>query len=46
MRALLSPGLHEEGLILNPVGKAKSVALNEEGKRRAERSLRELFGRR
>ena len=37
--------LHEQGFISNPRGKAKSVAFTEEGLKRAERLLRELFGR-
>ncbi|MBL7252184.1 DUF6429 family protein [Alloalcanivorax sp. C16-2] len=37
--------LHEKGLICNPVGKAKSVLLTEEGLKESERRFRELFGR-
>ncbi len=35
--------LHEKQLISNPVGKAKSVMLTEEGRRRSEQLFRELF---
>lgn len=35
--------LHERGLISNPVGKAKSVRLTEEGLTEGERCFRELF---
>ncbi len=35
--------LHEKQLISNPVGRAKSVVMTEEGKRRAEQLFRELF---
>lgn len=35
--------LHEKGYILNPVGKAKSVVLTDEGLREAERLFRKLF---
>ncbi len=35
--------LHEKGLIHDPVGKAKSVVLTEEGRRRAEELFRRLF---
>ena len=37
--------LHEKGYILNPVGKAKSVVLTDEGLREAERLFRKLFAR-
>ncbi|WP_271951003.1 DUF6429 family protein [Ruegeria faecimaris] len=37
--------LHRKGLILDPVGKAKSVVLTEEGLRRSEELFTELFGR-
>ena len=37
--------LHEKGYINDPVGKAHSVLLAEEGARESERLLRELFGR-
>lgn len=35
--------LHGKGLISDPIGKAKSVVLSEEGQRRAERLFEELF---
>jgi len=35
--------LHAKGLISDPVGKAKSVALSEEGQRRAEELFKQLF---
>jgi hypothetical protein len=35
--------LHEKGLIGDPVGKAKSVVLTEEGRKRAEELFRRLF---
>jgi len=35
--------LHEKGLISNPVGRAKSVVLTDEGLAKAERLFRELF---
>ena len=35
--------LHEKGLISDPHGKARSVVLTEDGLRRAERLLEELF---
>ena len=35
--------LHKKGLISDPVGKAKSVVLTEEGLREAERLFHELF---
>ena len=38
--------LHAKGLISDPVGKAKSVVLTEEGLREAERLFRELFAAR
>lgn len=38
--------LHEAGLILNPVGKAKSVVLTEKGLVESERLARVLFERR
>jgi hypothetical protein len=34
---------HAKGFISDPVGKAKSVVLTEEGQRRAERLFEELF---
>jgi Domain of unknown function (DUF6429) len=37
--------LHEKGLIDNPVSKAKSVWLTEEGMKRAEAAFDELFRR-
>ncbi|MFA3918688.1 DUF6429 family protein [Ruegeria hyattellae] len=37
--------LHHKGLILDPVGKAKSVVLTEEGLRRSEALFKELFER-
>ena len=36
--------LHAKGYIGNPVGKAKSVVLSDEGIARSERLFRELFG--
>jgi hypothetical protein len=35
--------LHEKGLISDPVGRAKSVVLTDEGLATAERLFRELF---
>ncbi len=35
--------LHDKGLISNPVGKAKSVALSEEGRAVAEAAFQKLF---
>jgi hypothetical protein len=35
--------LHEKGFISDPVGKAKSVVLTEEGQREAERLFAEMF---
>lgn len=37
--------LHKKGLIFNPVGKTKSVALTEDGIRESERLFIELFGK-
>jgi hypothetical protein len=37
--------LHAKGLISNPVSKAKSVVLTEQGLKEAERLCRELFGK-
>lgn len=37
--------LHEKGYITDPVDKAKSVILTEDGARESERLLRALFGR-
>lgn len=36
--------LHEKGHISNPVGKAKSVALDENGYKRAEALFKKFFG--
>ena len=38
--------LHDKDLILDPVGKAKSVMLTEEGRRRSEEAFNRLFSRR
>ena len=38
--------LHHKGLISDPVGKAKSVVLTEEGQREAERLFQEMFAAR
>jgi len=38
--------LHDRGLISNPVGKAKSVVLTEEGLRESERLFKKLFTKR
>ena len=38
--------LHQEGFIEDPKGKAKSVVFTEEGLKRAERLLNEIFGKR
>ncbi|HEX3881548.1 MAG TPA: DUF6429 family protein [Stellaceae bacterium] len=38
--------LHKKGLICDPVGKAKSVVLTEDGKREAERLFARLFAAR
>ena len=35
--------LHEKGMISNPVGKAKSVALTEDGLKRSEELFQRLF---
>ena len=35
--------LHEKGLIFDPVGKAKSVVLTEQGLKESERLFNELF---
>jgi DNA-binding PadR family transcriptional regulator len=35
--------LHKKGFISDPVGKAKSVILTEEGQREAERLFAEMF---
>lgn len=37
--------LHQKGMIGNPVGKAKSVVLTEEGLAESERLFSKLFGR-
>jgi hypothetical protein len=36
--------LHDKGYISDPVGRAKSVGLTDEGLRRAKKLFRELFG--
>ena len=36
--------LHEKDLIGNPKGKAKSVALTEEGEKRAKQLFEQMFG--
>lgn len=38
--------LHEKGMISDPVGKAKSVIFTDEGMRRSEELLSELFAKR
>ncbi len=38
--------LHRKGLISDPVGKAKSVVLTEEGQREAERLFMQMFAAR
>jgi hypothetical protein len=35
--------LHDKGMIGNPVGKAKSVTLTEDGLRESERLFRQMF---
>ena len=37
--------LHEKGFILDPVSKAKSVALTQEGLAESKRLFNELFGK-
>jgi len=37
--------LHRKGMILNPIGKAKSVVLTDQGLAESERLFRELFER-
>jgi hypothetical protein len=37
--------LHKKGLISDPVGRAKSVALTDEGLERAEKLFRDLFAK-
>lgn len=36
--------LHQKGMILDPVGKAKSVVLTEEGEKRCEKLFSQHFG--
>ncbi len=36
--------LHEKGFISNPVGKAKSVVITEDGEKRAAELFEKLFG--
>ncbi len=38
--------LHRKGMVSDPVGKARSVVFTGEGRREAERLLRELLARR
>jgi len=38
--------LHEKGFISDPVGKAKSVVLSEDGERRSEQLFLQMFARR
>ena len=38
--------LHDKGMISDPVGKAKSVVLTEEGQREAERLFQEMYAAR
>jgi hypothetical protein len=38
--------LHDKGMISNPVGKAKSVVLTEEGLRESERLFKHMFTKR
>ena len=38
--------LHKKGFISNPIGKAKSVVLTEEGLRKSENLFREMFAAR
>jgi hypothetical protein len=38
--------LHERGLIFDPVGKAKSVVLTDEGRRRCKELFHALFAKR
>jgi hypothetical protein len=38
--------LHDKELILDPVGKAKSVMMTQEGQRRSEEAFHRLFARR
>lgn len=37
--------LHEKGMISDPVGKAKSIVLTEEGLRRSEELFRTMFAK-
>jgi hypothetical protein len=37
--------LHEKGMISDPVGKAKSVVLTDEGLRRCEELFKQYFGK-
>jgi hypothetical protein len=37
--------LHQKGMILNPVGKTKSVVLTEEGLAEFERLFKQLFAK-
>ncbi|HEY4862059.1 MAG TPA: DUF6429 family protein [Xanthobacteraceae bacterium] len=37
--------LHQKGMILNPVGKTKSVVLTEEGLAESERLFKQLFAK-
>jgi hypothetical protein len=37
--------LHQKGIILNPVGKTKSVVLTEEGLAESERLFKQLFAK-
>jgi hypothetical protein len=37
--------LHEKGFISNPVGKAKSIVMTEEGLQESERLLKKLFAK-
>ena len=39
------PRLHEKGLISDPLGRAKSVTFTDEGLRKAQSLLRELFAK-
>jgi hypothetical protein len=38
--------LHRKGFISDPVGKAKSIVLTQEGQREAERLFESMFGTR
>lgn len=37
--------LHEKGFISNPIGKAKSIVMTEEGLQESERLLKKLFAK-